>query len=527
MARAGTAQRGPPSWTYTGVIGGRGAGAIKVRASDDSANLGTPTAVAVTVSCPCSLFGERMPDVTATSDGSNVELGVKFVPQSDGYVTGIRFYKGAGNTGTHTGTLWSSTGAPLASGTFVGESGSGWQTLVLSSAVPVAGGTTYVASYTAPQGHYAASTGFFGAGDWVSPPLLAHGAAGGVANGVYADGGRFPDQSYAATNYWVDVLFTLDDTTPPTVAQTSPLNGASSVTPAIRPSATFAGTVDPATVVMSLVDAQGTAVPGSASFDAATRTVRYSPTAPLSYGATYRAAVEADSAAGVPMAAPHSWTFTVALTDPEPGICPCSLWPDSATPEVASATDTGSVQLGVKFRADVDGTVDGVRFYKGPLNVGTHTGSLWTEAGTQLASVTFTAESSSGWQTAYFSTPVDVSADTIYIVSYLAPSGGYAVTSGGLGSPLDAGPLHTVADGAVYTYGSGAPLTGSSANYWVDLVFTAHRCGAHRGLHRTGRRVHQRAHGRPGLGHAARLRARRDGEPSRSKTPRATRSPVS
>ena len=464
---------GTTSWSYTGIIGGRGPEAIKVRASDDSANLGSATSVAVTVSCPCSLFGERVPDVTATSDGSSVELGVKFVPQSDGYVTGIRFYKGAGNVGTHTGTLWSSTGTPLASGTFVGESGSGWQTLLLGSAVPVTGGTTYVASYTAPQGHYAASAGFFGSADWAAPPLLARGASSGVANGIYGDAGRFPDKSYGATNYWVDALFTLDDTTPPTVAQTSPLNGASSVTPAARPSATFAGTVDPATVVMSLVDAQGTVVPGSASFDAATRTVRYTPTAPLSYGATYRAAVEADSAAGVPMAAPHSWTFTVALTDPEPGICPCSIWPDSATPEVASANDTGSVELGVKFRADVDGTVDAVRFYKGSLNVGTHTGSLWTAAGVQLASVTFTGETSSGWQTAYFSSPVDIAADTTYIVSYRAPSGGYAVTSGGLGSAVDSGPLHTLAAGATYTYGSGAPLTSSSTNYWVDLVFTA------------------------------------------------------
>jgi len=37
---------------------------------------------------------------------SNVELGMKFQSSESGYVTGIRFYKGTGNTGTHTGTLW-------------------------------------------------------------------------------------------------------------------------------------------------------------------------------------------------------------------------------------------------------------------------------------------------------------------------------------------------------------------------------------------------------------------------------------
>lgn len=463
---------GTTAWSYSGVIAGNGATSIRVRAADDSANLSAPTTTGVTVACPCSLFGERVPDVTATTDTSAVELGVKVVPSADGFITGVRFYKGAGNTGTHTGTLWTSSGTALASGTFVGESAAGWQTLVFPVPVAVTGGTTYVASYYAPVGRYAASTGFFGT-TWTAAPLSAPGKAAGVANGVYASGHAFPTSSYGDTNYWVDVLFTRDDTTPPSVSQTAPLAGATSVAPLVRPSATFAGTVDPATVAMTLVDAQGTAVPGAAAFDAPTRTVRFTPTAALAHGATYRAQVTAKSASGVPMAAPYSWSFTVALTDPLPGICPCQIWPDSATPTVPSATDTGSVELGVKFRADVQGTVSGVRFYKGPLNVGTHTGSLWTATGTLLASVTFTGESSTGWQTASFSTPVDIAADTTYIVSYRAPAGGYAYTSGGLSSAVDSGPLHTLAAGGVYTYGSGAPLTASSTNYWVDLVFTA------------------------------------------------------
>ena len=88
-------------------------------------------------------------------------LGVKFVPQSSGYITGVRFYKGTGNTGTHTGTLWSSTGQPLRTGTFINETATGWQTLTFSSPVPVAAGTTYVASYFAPNGRYSADERFF------------------------------------------------------------------------------------------------------------------------------------------------------------------------------------------------------------------------------------------------------------------------------------------------------------------------------------------------------------------------------
>ena len=51
-----------------------------------------------------------------------------------------------------------------------------------------------------------------------------------------------------------------------------------------------------------------------------------------------------------------------------------------------------SVELGVKFKADYDGTITGIRFYKAAANTGTHIGSLWTAAGTRLAQATFTNE---------------------------------------------------------------------------------------------------------------------------------------
>ena len=56
-----------------------------------------------------------------TPDTAAVELGVKFRSDVDGYVTGVRFYKGTGNTGTHVGHLWSATGTNLGTVTFTGE----------------------------------------------------------------------------------------------------------------------------------------------------------------------------------------------------------------------------------------------------------------------------------------------------------------------------------------------------------------------------------------------------------------------
>ena len=69
-----------------------------------------------------------------------------------GTITGVRFYKEIDNTGTHTGSLWSAGGTLLASGTFSGESASGWQELDFSTPVAITAGTTYVVSYHTDAG---------------------------------------------------------------------------------------------------------------------------------------------------------------------------------------------------------------------------------------------------------------------------------------------------------------------------------------------------------------------------------------
>ena len=84
---------------------------------------------------------------------------MKFRVDMPGYITAIRFYKSSANTGTHIGNLWTSTGTQLATGTFTGKSASGWQTLTLSTPVAVQANTTYIASYLAPNGHYAFDDG--------------------------------------------------------------------------------------------------------------------------------------------------------------------------------------------------------------------------------------------------------------------------------------------------------------------------------------------------------------------------------
>jgi hypothetical protein len=157
-----------------------------------------------------------------------------------------------------------------------------------------------------------------------------------------------------------------------------------------------------------------------------------------------------------------------------------TMFAPNAAPVSTNGGDTNSVEVGVKFRADTSGRVTGVRFYKLATNAGPHTGSLWTSSGTLLATATFTGESASGWQQVNFSTPVAISANTTYVVSYHT-NGRYAADQNFFnGKGADRGPLHALASGVsgnngVYTYGSRTVFPTSSynsTNYWVDAVYS-------------------------------------------------------
>jgi uncharacterized repeat protein (TIGR03806 family) len=163
--------------------------------------------------------GTTVPANPSVNDASAVELGVKFKSSEDGYISSIRFYKGAGNTGTHIGNLWTSDGTLLASATFTNESGSGWQQVDFDAPVPVSKDTIYIASYFAPNGNYAADSWFFGSGNSVSNgPLTFPNGTSSSGNGVfkYSANSAFPASSWKFTNYWVDVVFNATTSSSPT-----------------------------------------------------------------------------------------------------------------------------------------------------------------------------------------------------------------------------------------------------------------------------------------------------------------------
>jgi hypothetical protein len=156
-----------------------------------------------------------------------------------------------------------------------------------------------------------------------------------------------------------------------------------------------------------------------------------------------------------------------------------TTWSTSAEPDATLSEDSKPVELGMKFRSDVAGYVTAIRFYKGPKNTGTHIGNLWASDGTRLTSVTFTNETASGWQQAFFPSPVRIAANVTYVISYYAPNGGYATRLDFFKTGLDSPPLHALADGAdgpngvyIYATGGGFPTeTFKASNYSVDVVF--------------------------------------------------------
>ena len=158
-----------------------------------------------------------------------------------------------------------------------------------------------------------------------------------------------------------------------------------------------------------------------------------------------------------------------------------TIFAPNSVPATVNDKDSQPVELGVKFRASEAGKVIGVKFYKGPQNTGVHTGSLWDASGKLLGKVQFENESASGWQTATFPSPINIAANTTYVISYFAPKGQYSISSGFFtNSEVKNGSLtalrSTSTEGnGVFQYGSSAFPKNSwfGSNYWVDVIFTA------------------------------------------------------
>ncbi len=325
------------------------------------------TSIVVSQDVESTLFGNNTPAGTS-NDGQAIELGVRFTIDSPGSVTGVRFYKNALATGTHTGTLWKyNSQAMLATVTFTNETASGWQTAYFSSPVMLNPNFEYVISYFSPNGQYSYTTNYFA---YNNAPLHVAASSGRYK---YTGTSAFPDGSGGNTNYWVDVVFVADTTTQTFFGYSTPSN---------------------------------------------------------------------DSV-------------------------------DSA------------VTLGVRFYADVPGTIKGIRYYRMIGSTNSHTAKLWDDATTtEIATKTATGETELDWNYIPFDTPVSITANTVYVASVYFSDGRYAYQHNVFNSQLNVGNLHGLigsnANGAgtdyatngVFYYGNGFPYHSfKDASYFIDVAF--------------------------------------------------------
>ncbi len=555
--------------TFTPTPGFVGEASFGYSVSDGRGGTGSAQVnmVVVPTLSTTSLFAPgAAPAVVSGTDQSEVNLGVKFVASAAGAITGIKYYKSATDTGTHTGTLWSSTGKQLATATFVNETASGWQTVLFSNPVQITAGTTYVASFQS-NGGYATTSNYFTAPQ-SNGPLTAPAAGNGVF--TYGADNLMPTSSFKGTNYWVDVLFesavqlnrdpvpgddsgfntvvntaltinaatllandTDPDGDPLTVTGISGSNNGTAVfnvqtnTIVFTPTSGFSGaasfsytvadgeggtasasvavTVTPpvnrapvAANDTGMVTGQGQvlqiaaptllandndpdgdpltitgvsgAVNGAVGFNAQTNIVTFTPNAGYAGQASFNYAVS-DGRGGTASA-----SVGVAVTEPVVG---SNVFADNVTPATVSVNEARSVELGMRFTAASSGFISGMRFYKGPQNTGTHTGTLWSSTGAVMGTVVFENETASGWQSANFSTPIAISAGASYIVSYRAPNGHYSASPGYFNTATTSGLLTAPQSSpgslnGLFSYeNTNTPPDRSlnATNYWVDVFY--------------------------------------------------------
>lgn len=148
--------------------------------------------------CRATMFTTQTPAVVVGGEGSTWENATQFSSNVDGYITHFRFYKASCESGSHTGRLWSDSGTPLVSRTFVIEGPSGWQEVALSSPFPIQKNVKYRVSYNINV--CIAKT--MGALPITNGPLTAH------TSYYSTPAGTFPNTwSGSNSNFFADIRF--------------------------------------------------------------------------------------------------------------------------------------------------------------------------------------------------------------------------------------------------------------------------------------------------------------------------------
>jgi hypothetical protein len=412
-----------------------------------------------------SIFTNQVPSISDFTDSVPYELGVKFRSATEGEISAIRFWKAPSETGTHTGKIWTATGTLLASVTFTNETTSGWQQQALSTPINIQSNTTYVVSVNV-NAYYVATY------DQLDSTIV-NGEISSVAdgsNGVFnGTPGAFPSNSYRNTNYYRDINFTV--VALPTITKVSGNNQTGAAeNPLPNPLVVQVNNGDGNPISGATVNFAVTRGGGSVSPDSAVTDTNGQASTILTLGSNTGAISPVTNTVSATVDEIGSVTFS-ATANPS-GDTQTVL--TNQVPNNSNVTDNVPYELGMKFRTARGGQITAIRFWKAASETGSHIGKIWTATGILLESVTFTNETVSGWQEQLLDTPVNIQANTTYVVSVNA-NAYYAITYGGLGSSIVNGDLNSVADGnnGVYNLIPNSFPTSSyqNSNYYRDIGF--------------------------------------------------------
>jgi hypothetical protein len=208
-----------------------------------------------TAAGPISIFANAVPNIPVAADFSAVTVGVKFWSSQSGTISAIRFYRGAPSPQGYAARLYAADGTILGSVNLSSETGPvpGWQEADFATSIPISANQTYVAAYYAPSGQYADV--YYGLSNGATQGSLTAPASAAIGgNGVYVYADAFPTSTWEDSNYFVDVAFTPDASTPslvltfnppsPTVPSNAPAGTPiATITAAWRDGTAFSGTL--------------------------------------------------------------------------------------------------------------------------------------------------------------------------------------------------------------------------------------------------------------------------------------------
>lgn len=139
-------------------------------------------------------------------------------------------------------------------------------------------------------------------------------------------------------------------------------------------------------------------------------------------------------------------------------------------------SDTGSVNLGVRFTPRVAGTVSAVEFYRGSISNTATTVALWdATTSARVGNGTSSSVMKIGWTRVPLTAVAKVTAGHTYVASFLAPVGRYNAIAYGFASSRTVADLSAPSSAGVYTYSSFEALptsTWRASEYLVSPVFT-------------------------------------------------------